>query len=40
MLAVRGPFILVTSQVIPLLQNVFQGHLKLPGQDGILVIHL
>lgn len=40
MLAVWGPFILVTSQVIPLLQNVLQGHLQLPGEDGVLVIHL
>lgn len=40
MLAVWGPVILVTSQVIPLFQNVFQGYLKLPGQNGILVIHL
>lgn len=40
MLVVREPFILVTSQVIPLFQNVFQGYLKLPGQNGILIIHL
>lgn len=40
MLAVGGPFILVTGQVIPVFQNVLQGHLKLPGQDGVLVVHL
>ena len=39
-LAVRGPFVLVTSQVIPLLQNVLQGYLQLPGENGVLVIHL
>lgn len=38
--AVQWASILVTGQVIPLLQNVFQGYLKLPGQNGILVLHL
>lgn len=35
----RAP-ILVTGQIVPLLQNVFQGYLKLPGQNGILILHL
>lgn len=39
-LAVWGPVLLVQSQVIPLFQDVFQGYLKLPGQNGILVVHL
>lgn len=38
--AVQWASILVTGQAIPLLQNVFQGYLKLPGQNGILILHL
>lgn len=38
--AVQWASILVTGQAIPLLQNVFQGYLKLPGKNGILILHL
>lgn len=37
---VQRASILVTGQVVSLLQNVFQGYLKLPGQNRILVLHL